>query len=82
MTIKGVKLISNNNTSLNKNFNNSNKFSTVSVKLIESPRKINDMGAILDDYDKTKIFNKELIKNMGSPKGPIFARAQAKRALG
>lgn len=29
---------------------------------------------ILDDYEKTKTFNEGLLKNIGSPKGPVFAR--------
>ena len=29
---------------------------------------------MLGEYDKTKSFNKVLMKNIGSPKGPIFAR--------
>jgi hypothetical protein len=82
VTIKGVKLISNNNSTLSKKLSSSNKFSTVSVKQVESsPRKTNEMGAILGDYDKTKTFNQELIKNIGSPKGPIFARTQPKGQL-
>jgi hypothetical protein len=34
--------------------------------------KISNM---LSEYEKTRTFNKELLKNIGSPKGPIFARA-------
>jgi hypothetical protein len=33
--------------------------------------KISNM---LSEYEKTRTFNKELLKNIGSPKGPIFAR--------
>ncbi len=29
---------------------------------------------ILSDYERTKNFNQELMRNIGSPKGPIFAR--------
>ena len=29
---------------------------------------------IMSDYEKTKTFNQELLRNIGSPKGPIFAR--------
>lgn len=80
MVVKGVKLISNtNSSSFSKKFN---KFSTVTVKKVESPSKQSEMGNILNDYEKTNTFNKELIKNMGSPKGPIFARTQAKTKLG
>lgn len=34
--------------------------------------RINNM---LDDYERTKTFNQELLRNIGSPKGPIFTRA-------
>lgn len=32
------------------------------------------IGNILSDYEKNKIFNKEVMKNIGSPKGPLFTR--------
>jgi hypothetical protein len=85
VVVKGVKLISNtNNSSFGKKYNNNlNKFSAVTVKNVETPNKQNgEMGDIINDYDKSKTFNKELIKNIGSPKGPIYARAQAKIQLG
>ncbi len=29
---------------------------------------------LLNDYEKTKLFNNQVMKNIGSPKGPLFAR--------
>jgi hypothetical protein len=40
-----------------------------------SSTKNSKISNILNDFEKTKNFNNELLKNIGSPKGPIFARA-------
>ncbi len=39
-------------------------------------QKINNM---LNDFEKTKTFNQELMKNFGSPKGPIFNKTNVVR---
>jgi hypothetical protein len=36
--------------------------------------KTGKISNMLSDYERTKNFNQELMKNIGSPKGPIFAR--------
>ena len=40
-----------------------------------SSAKNSKINNILNDFEKTKNLNNELLKNIGSPKGPIFARA-------
>lgn len=40
-----------------------------------SSNKNGKITNILHDYERTKSFNQELMRNIGSPKGPIFARA-------
>ena len=39
-----------------------------------SSAKNSKINNILNDFEKTKNFNKELLKNIGSPKGPMYAR--------
>ena len=33
---------------------------------------------LMNDYELTQVFNKEVMKNIGSPKGPMFTRQQNK----
>ena len=42
---------------------------------MQTSTKNKKISHMLTDYERTKSFNQELLKNIGSPKGPIFARA-------
>lgn len=37
-------------------------------------RNSGKISNILNEYERTKNLNDELMKNLGSPKGPFFAR--------
>ena len=36
--------------------------------------KSGKISTILNEFERTKNFNEEIMKNIGSPKGPFFAR--------
>jgi hypothetical protein len=55
--------------------NNTYQYEKEQYATTNSSAKNAKINNILNDFEKTKNFNKELLKNIGSPKGPIFARA-------
>jgi hypothetical protein len=81
--IKGVKIINNQNALLvnkysnaiqQQSMNNTYQYEKEQYMGTGSSTKNSKINNILNDFEKTKNFNKELLKNIGSPKGPMFAR--------
>lgn len=63
MSIKGVKVFNNSNATSNNNF-------------INSPTKIRAFENVIGEYERTKNLNRELLKNVGTPKVPAYSRTQ------
>lgn len=79
--IKGVKIVNNQNALRVNKFSGSGLSSVANGHSqsekeigIASSAKHAKLTSMLSDYDKTKTFNQELLKNFGSPKGPAFTR--------
>lgn len=81
-SVKGVKVVNNQNAALANKYQISmgNQYGinpsqlNADVAPMPGTAKNNRITSILSDYEKTKSFNQELMRNIGSPKGPIFAR--------
>ncbi len=67
-----MKIVNNSNALLVNKFSQHLMKSTDSN--ISSKNGSSHISSMLTEYEKTKNFNNQLIRNIGSPKGPVFAR--------